>query len=137
MRAIPSSRRLLLLALAAALATSCSAEREVPAAAAPSTAATQPSAAAPSPSPTPAAAAPARMTIASFEYDVPPAVRPGEPITVVNQDREAHTVTIGTGAVRLTVPGGGTATFAAPSQPGEHLVVCDLHGGMEAVLVVA
>ncbi len=148
----PSARPLLALVLAGLLSTSCSAEQKGPAVAVPTgsstapteaataapTAAAPPSTAAPSTAPTPAASATATtMTIASFEYDVPASVRPGEPITVVNQDREAHTVTIDRGAVRLTVPGGGTATFAAPSQIGDHRVVCDFHGGMEAVLVVA
>jgi plastocyanin len=144
----PSARPLLVLVLAGLLSTSCSTEQERPAAAVPpgsstapseaATAAAPPSTAAPSTAPTPAASADdTTMTIASFEYDVPASVRPGEPITVVNQDREAHTVTIDRGAVRLTVPGGGTATFAAPSQVGDHPVVCDFHGGMQAVLVVA
>lgn len=77
------------------------------------------------------------ITIASFKYDVPTTVPPDESVTVVNEDREVHTVTIDGGAVRLTVPGGGTGTFTAPSPLGDHSVVCDFHGGMEAVLVVA
>jgi plastocyanin len=77
------------------------------------------------------------MTISGFEYVVPTSVRPGEQVTVVNQDREAHTVTIDGGAIRLSVLPGATAVFPAPAEVGAHTVTCDLHGGMDAVLVVA
>ena len=77
------------------------------------------------------------MTISSFEYVVPASVRPGAQVSVVNEDREAHTVTVDRGAVRLTVLPGRTAVFTAPSEPGPHPLTCDLHAGMDAVLVVA
>ena len=77
------------------------------------------------------------MTISGFAYAVPASVRPGERVTVVNQDREAHTVTVDGGAVRLSVLPGATGVFTAPTAPGPHRVTCDLHGGMDAVLVVA
>lgn len=77
------------------------------------------------------------MTISGFAYTVPDVVAPGAQVTVVNRDREAHTVTVDRGAVRLTVLPGATAVFTAPTQVGPHPVACDLHAGMDAVLVVA
>ena len=124
----------LLLTAAALLTTSCSSQQDAPAAA-PSTA---PSATASSSPAAPAPAAPGTtMTISGFAYVVPESVRPGEQVTVVNEDREAHTVTLDGGAVRLSVLPGATAVFTAPAAPGSHPLTCDLHGGMDAVLVVA
>ena len=140
MRPLPATALLLSAVLTALLTTSCSAQQDVrsaPAAAptsAPATPSATPSPAAPAPRPS---AAGATITISSFEYLVPAQVRPGERITVVNEDREAHTVTVDRGAVRLTVLPGATAVLDAPAGVGEHAVTCDLHGGMDAVLVVA
>ena len=138
---MPSLRRTAVLAaLVVLLSASCSADRE-PTDAAPTTAVESPTAAVESPTatPTPAPApapAGATMTISGFAYTVPDAVSPGAQVTVVNRDREAHTVTLDRGAVRLTVLPGATAVFQAPTQPGPHPITCDLHGGMDALLVV-
>ena len=146
-----------LVVLVALLTTSCSSQQDAPAAAtstasagtptptaAPTVAPTPTSTPAPTPAPTPAgtssttaAAAGPVLTISGFAYDVPTSVRPGEQVTVVNRDREAHTVTVDGGAVRLSVLPGATAVFAAPTTVGAHPVTCDLHGGMDAVLAVA
>ena len=124
------------LLVAALLTTSCSVpqDRAAPAAAAPS--ASSPATASPGPAPSSQAAG-ATMTVSGFAYVVPTSVRPGEQVTVVNEDREAHTVTVDGGAVRLSVLPGATAVFTAPTAPGPHPVTCDLHVGMHAVLVVA
>lgn len=139
----------LLAALAALVTTSCASQPDGPATASPAPAASaEPTAPAPSASPEPTAepsaaptaaptAAGPTIAISGFEYAMPASVRPGEQVTVVNQDREAHTVTIDRGAVRLSVLPGATAVFAAPTEVGAHTVVCDFHGGMDAVLTVA
>ncbi len=129
----------LLLALTVLLTTSCSSQQDGSATAAQSPAAsptTPPTTPATTGSPTPRTTS-ATMVISGFEYAVPESVGAGEPVTVVNQDREAHTVTVDGGAIRLTVLPGATAVFTAPSGAGDHRVTCDLHGGMDAVLVVA
>ena len=127
-----------LLVLTLLTGSACSRSADVPAAAPVSAAASpSPSPTATSVSPSPSAPAAATMTISSFEFVVPRSVRPGEQVTVVNQDREAHTVTIDRGAVRLTVLPGRTAVFTAPSAAGAHPLTCDLHAGMDAVLLVA
>jgi len=79
------------------------------------------------------------VTIRSFEYEMPESVPAGATITVVNEDSELHTFTAtGDGAsIDLDVPGGMSATVTAPEQPGSYEVVCELHGGMEAVLEVS
>ena len=118
--------------------SACGRSADAPAAApARATATPSPGPTATSVSPSPSAPAAATMTISSFEFVVPRSVRPGEQVTVVNQDREAHTVTIDRGAVRLTVLPGQTAVFTAPSAAGAHPLTCDLHAGMDAVLLVA
>ena len=118
--------------------SACGRSADAPAAApARATATPSPGPTATSVSPSPSAPAAATMTISSFEFVVPRSVRSGEQVTVVNQDREAHTVTIDRGAVRLTVLPGQTAVFTAPSAAGAHPLTCDLHAGMDAVLLVA
>ena len=130
-----------LLGLLTALTTaSCSPAADPPAATGSSAATATPSpgpSASPSPTPSASPSLAATISISSFEYVVPPSVRPGAQVSVVNQDREAHTVTVDRGAVRLTVLPGETAVFTAPSQVGSHPLTCDLHAGMDAVLVVA
>ena len=129
---------LLLVPTAALTASACSRAADAPAAApASATATPSPGPTATSVSPPPTAPAAATMTISSFEFVVPRSVRPGEQVTVVNQDREAHTVTVDRGAVRLTVLPGDTAVFTAPTAAGAHPLTCDLHAGMDAVLLVA
>ncbi len=127
-----------LLVLTLLTASACGQTADAPAAAPVSpTAAPSPNPTATSGSPSPGPSAAPTVTISSFEFVVPPSVRPGEQVTVVNQDREAHTVTLDRGAVRLTVLPGDTAVFTAPAGVGPHALTCDLHAGMDAVLVVA
>jgi plastocyanin len=132
---------LLPLAAVALLATACSSGADAPAGA-PAPAAAAPSAttsapAPPSPRATTSPAAVPVITIAEFSYEVPVQVPAGALVEVVNQDREAHTVTLrGVDGPALVVQGGSTASFRAPAA-GSYEIVCDFHGGMTAALVVA
>ena len=62
---------------------------------------------------------------------------PGARITVKNQDDQNHTVTSATkGAFDVSVTGGGTATFTAPTKPGSYMFACSFHANMMGTLVV-
>ena len=148
-------RLLLPVAAVVLLAAACSSADDGAASARPTAPAPSPSAsasqeAAPSPeeaapttpaaaAPTEAAAAPpATVTIAGFDYSVPPSVPAGAELKVTNEDREAHTFTLsGGGGVQVVVPGGATVSVTAPAKAGRYPIVCDFHGGMTADLVVA
>jgi len=142
------ARLLLVLGVTALLATGCS-SGEDSAAPATTTDTAAPTAAAEPPAPSasadatapasPAAEAPAEavtITISEFEYDVPESVPAGSEVEVVNQDREAHTVTLADGGPSVVVQGGATKTFTAPAA-GSYGIVCQFHGSMTAELVVA
>ena len=122
---------------AASASASASASQEPsPEVAAPTTPAPTTPAAAPSAEA--AAAPPATVTIAGFDYSVPPSVAAGAEVQVTNEDREAHTFTLsGGGGVQVVVPGGATVSVTAPAKAGRYPIVCDFHGGMTADLVVA
>lgn len=71
------------------------------------------------------------ITIQSFAFSAPLTVAPGTQITVMNKDGVEHTVTADTtGGFDVTVPAGGTATFAAPSAPGSYAFHCSIHPQM-------
>jgi plastocyanin len=76
------------------------------------------------------------ITIADFMFDDPQSVAPGAEITVKNEDTTSHTVTSSDGFFDVTVEGGATATFTAPSKAGQYAYVCNLHGGMTGTVVV-
>ncbi len=76
------------------------------------------------------------ISIQEFVYDEPESVTPGAEVTVTNEDSAAHTVTADDGAFDVTVDGDATATFTAPSKPGEYTYVCDFHPDMTGTLVV-
>lgn len=97
------------------------------------------------PTPTPTSASPtaenaeARITIRGFAF-IPPdlKVRPGEKITVVNEDSAAHTVTATEEEAFDTgnIAAGESATFTAPSKAGSYPFVCTLHPSMTGTLTV-
>lgn len=78
----------------------------------------------------------AAINIQDFVFEDPAPVAPGAEITVTNEDSTSHTVTSSDGAFDVTVEGGATATFTAPSKPGEYAYVCNFHGDMTGTLVV-
>jgi len=138
------ARLLLVLGAAALLATGCSsgddsADPGMTTDIAAPTAVAEPSAP-PAPADATAPASPAAeavtITISDFEYDVPESVPAGSEVAVVNQDREAHTLTLADGGPSVVVQGGETETFTAPAA-GSYGIVCDFHGSMTAELVVA
>lgn len=77
------------------------------------------------------------ITIENFEYSGTGTIAPGSLITVTNNDTEVHTVTSDNGAFDVTVPGGQTVTFAAPSEGGAYSFFCKFHGNMKGSLTVA
>ena len=138
------ARLLLVLGAAALLATGCSSGED---SAAPGTstdtavptAADEPSgppASADATAPASAAAKAVTIPISEFEYDVPESIPAGSEVEVVNEDREAHTLTLSDGGPSVVIQGGATETFTAPAA-GSYGIVCDFHGSMTAQLVVA
>ena len=95
--------------------------------------------------PAPGASAPAQIVISAFEYSGDLTVNTGQEVTVTNTDPAApvpvlHTLTheqtlplFDTGTIQ---PGGGTATFTAPAQPGSYPFGCRFHLFMQGILVV-
>jgi plastocyanin len=78
------------------------------------------------------------IVISGMAYTVPPSVKPGERITVVNKDDPNHTVTADANNlfdVRIS-GGGGISTLIAPSTPGTYPFHCKYHAGMQGSLIV-
>ena len=138
------SPRLLPLVATVVLLTACSSS-EQPA----TTAATPESTRSTAPSTTPAPSAPpapatsasaataqATITIRDFDYAVPASITAGAQVKVVNDDGEAHTLTIRGGPSIVVPPRGASMTFDAPAEAGTYDIVCDFHGNMTAQLVV-
>jgi plastocyanin len=74
--------------------------------------------------------------IDNFKYTVPASVAPGEKVSVMNMDGEAHTVTSDSGAFGDMAGAGTITTFTAPSKPGSYPFHCNFHANMHGVLVV-
>lgn len=92
---------------------------------------------APGPASSAVATAPALITIKNFKFTIPASVAPGAKITVKNQDAQNHTVTSATKSIfDVTVVGGGTATFTAPTKPGSYMFACSFHANMMGTLVI-
>jgi len=117
--------------------TSTTAAPESTTSAAPSTSSAPSASPAPTTSTSAAAAQSATITIEGFDYAVPASVAAGAQVRVVNNDGEAHTVTIPDGPSIVVPPRGATMTFDAPAKAGTYEIVCDFHGNMTAQLVVA
>jgi plastocyanin len=74
--------------------------------------------------------------IDNFSYTVPASVAPGQKVSVMNMDGEAHTVTSDSGAFDQLAAAGSITTFSAPSKPGSYPFHCSFHANMHGVLVV-
>lgn len=81
------------------------------------------------------AAAP-MIHIDNFKYTVPVSVMPGQKVSVMNMDGEAHTVTSDSGAFDDMATAGTITSFTAPSKPGSYPFHCNFHANMHGVLVV-
>ena len=128
------SRRIVPLALGAVLLVAgCSSS---PASTTPAAGAyARPSSSA-SASTTTAAAAGPTMDISNFTFSTI-TVKPGATVTVTNADGATHTVNVNGTQIDVTVPGGGQATFTAPTKPGSYPLTCDFHRSMHGVLTVS
>lgn len=90
------------------------------------------------------AAGGASATIVIHNYAFQPAkdtVKPGETITVKNEDSTTHTLTA-TGASQGAfntgdITAGSSKTFTAPTRPGTYHYVCLIHTFMTGTLVVS
>lgn len=97
----------------------------------------------PAPAPTPSTATAAstvtetRLAIRGFAF-IPQdlKVRPGQKITVVNQDSAPHTATATDGKAFDTgeIAAGQTAIFTAPDKPGSYPLICSIHPCMKGTL---
>lgn len=81
------------------------------------------------------AVAAATLTISDFTFS-PLTVKAGETVTVVNSDSVEHTVTAADAGLDVKVPAGGSATFTAPTTPGDYALTCDFHPSMKGTLTV-
>jgi plastocyanin len=78
----------------------------------------------------------AQITIKDLTFTSAP-VKAGSTVTVRNDDGFTHTVTTdGPGDFNLSVNGGATGTFTAPSTPGTYPFHCNIHSQMKATLTV-
>jgi plastocyanin len=77
----------------------------------------------------------ATLTISGSSFGAPTMANPGEPIKVVNKDSVPHTVTSGS-AFNVEVKAGGTASFTAPTTPGNYPLTCRFHPKMHGTLTV-
>ncbi|WP_411092112.1 cupredoxin family copper-binding protein [Streptomyces sp. 049-1] len=80
-----------------------------------------------------------KVTIKDFTFQ--PAsltVSPGAKVTVINNDTTTHTLTASKGGSFDTgdVAPGKSATFTAPSQPGDFPYTCTIHPFMKGTLTV-
>ncbi len=93
------------------------------------------SASAPAPAP---ATAGSTITIRSFAFGAPLTVKPGQTISVVNQDSAPHTVTADDGTSFDAKAGPhGSGSFTAPMAPGTYAFHCTVHPHMHGTLTVA
>ena len=79
------------------------------------------------------------IVISNMSYTVPPSVKPGQQLTIVNNDSANHTVTADENNlfdVRIS-GGGGRETLTAPTTPGTYPFHCKYHADMHGVLTVA
>jgi plastocyanin len=78
------------------------------------------------------------ITIKSYDFGQPLMVKPGQMISVVNDDSVPHTVTADAGGgFNVRVGGSGNGTFTAPATAGTYAFHCSIHPDMHGSLVVA
>ena len=78
----------------------------------------------------------ATLTISGFAFsDL--TVKPGQTVTVVNDDTAEHTVNVHGTGIDVTVPGSSDASFKAPRKSGDYSITCDFHPDMNGTLSVA
>ena len=82
------------------------------------------------------AAAEAEILIKSFKYQGTETVSAGTEIAVTNEDIEAHTITVDTGAAFDLNIKPGTGIFVAPTVPGTYPYHCTFHANMKGTLTV-
>lgn len=86
------------------------------------------------------APAPGGIVVSNFAYSGSMTFKPGQQVTVTNEDSTAHTVTskeaglFGTASIE---PGGATETFTAPTKTGSFAFGCRFHPTMQGTLVVS
>lgn len=98
----------------------------------PSPSATAGNATAPAPAPAP------DIVVSNYAYAVRTTVKPGQLVTVVNDDQANHSLAADANDafdVRVS-GGGGVETFAAPMTPGTYEFHCKYHAGMHGSLIV-
>jgi plastocyanin len=85
------------------------------------------------------AAAGDALSIAGFSYSPTPlTVRPGQVVTVTNDDSVEHTVTSDLqGLFDADAEHGTPITFKAPAKPGRYTFHCAYHASMHGTLVVS
>lgn len=76
------------------------------------------------------------ITIANFTFSTA-TVKPGATVTVKNTDSVGHTINVNGTKVDLSLDGGASGTFTAPSTPGTYQLTCDFHKSMHGTLMVA
>jgi plastocyanin len=126
------------LLVTATVLTGCGGGGQSSSSSTPASAATQ-SAPTQTSSPPPTARPAGDIVIANFAYTVPVSVRPGQQLTVVNNDDANHTVTADQSDlfdVRVS-GGGGISTVTAPQAPGVYPFHCKYHADMHGTLTVA
>ena len=80
------------------------------------------------------------IVISGFAYSGSLRVKPGQKVTVTNQDSADHTLTdkqthlFATGTIAAS---GGKGSFTAPTKPGSYPFGCSFHPAMQGTLVVA
>ncbi|GAC1635658.1 MAG: hypothetical protein NVS4B6_02840 [Mycobacterium sp.] len=92
----------------------------------------------PAPSSPGAQAAGGQIAILNMAFTVPPSVRPGQQLTIVNNDDTNHSVTADENNsfdVRVS-GGGGIQSFTAPTTPGTYPFHCKYHANMHGLLTV-
>jgi plastocyanin len=78
------------------------------------------------------------IQISNMAFSVPPSVRPGQQLTIINKDETNHTVTADENNlfdVRIS-GGGGKQSFTAPTTPGTYPIHCKYHASMHGSLTV-